>query len=553
MITSIKYVDDIAGFTEGSGGNPATNATALNNALATYGGTFHTKPGALYKIGARINMPPNSGIVFNGASGNKPIFFMPVANFTNTNPVSINANNACLFSIQGMTSLPYTPLDKVRLEGFIIESEIQAGRSLCGIHVSNAINISLNDLEMYGFPNGKIISFESVRSSEILRPYIHDCTESTITAGSLTQLTGILIGDNAVNNISCSDIIITNAKIWNLTLTGTALTTYGWQTDGINIANHADHIQLDSPNMYNVGEAIDCFGQHISINNVKFDYIHGWGLKFIHLAQQCSATGGSISRAGLGHIALAANSSSLGDVKGNTISGITCYGIGTDGFYGSSTRRACLNNSDNNGAFTYKVKKNKVSNCTFDATDLLGIGGHIYTIANEGGTDNDFRNNVEVVKGVAGSVFSLNNTNLYTFSIPTLVRCAASISTVISSGSSSKLIFDALRSDTRGEWSSANNRWTCTVPGAYEINTQNRIVVTNPGDIFSISIRVNGSDYATERSRSALTSDFPLSTTSTLVLSVGDYIEVWVTSTSTSACQTTGNVEVAYLCITPVS
>lgn len=358
-----NYLEDISGLVEGSGGNAATNSTAINAALAG-GAHYYMRPGALYRVGAQLSIPSNSGLVFEG--DNRPTIYAPAASFTNTDNSTTTArygSNAAAINISGQVAGPFTANTNITLENFILQFETGIGRYLRGVVGRNISKCRINGLEVFGIPTGIGIVLASAQHCEIERPYIHDFTDST-NWGSLPQLTGIEFDNDQVNSVPTMDTEIRNARIEDLTVSGSLLSTWGYQTDGINIANKAAQVRVRGARIKNVGEAIDCFGCDCIISDIEAEAIYQYLLKFIHGASRNQANNIVGKNIGLAGLLFAGSNMAGQDTEGNVVKGLSVIGLDPNSVWSGSQSAGVLIN-DNVGT-AGKPRNNFVIGITVD-------------------------------------------------------------------------------------------------------------------------------------------------------------------------------------------
>jgi hypothetical protein len=362
-----NYLEDISGVVEGSGGNAATNSTAINAAFVG-GAHYNMRPGALYKIGASLIIPSNSSLVFEGS--NRPTILMPAANFTNADNSASGTTprygtNAVGINISGLKTSPYTANSNIVLENFILQSETTIGRWLRGIVGQNITNCQINGLEVYGIPTGIGICLASAIRCSIDGAYVHDFFDSTVW-GTATQSTGIEIDNDTVNSVPSSDVSITNFRIENITGTGTAFipTGSGLQTDGINIAHADAQVRVAHGRIYNVGEGIDHFGKNSTFDDIVMDTLYNYGLKFIHGASSNVATNIVVTNAGLAFVVFAGSSVAARDTANNRVVGLVGRTLDPSGNWSASSSAGILF-IDNVGT-TGKPRHNTVTSAYID-------------------------------------------------------------------------------------------------------------------------------------------------------------------------------------------
>lgn len=399
-IVTRNYIDDISGVVEGSGGNAATNAAAINAQLAASPGEYRLKkPAGLYKIGSSLIVPSNCSIIFEGSR--KPTILMPAANFTNNDNSAIGTvprygTSAVGINISGLKTGVFTANTNIKLENFILQSETTIGRWLRGIVGQNIRDCEINDVEIYGIPTGIGIALASAIRCSIRQPYIHDFFDST-NWGTAAQSTGIEIDNDTVNSVVSSDVTITEFRIENISGSGPALipTGSGLQTDGINIAKSQSVVRVSNGRIYNVGEGIDHFGKNSTFDNIVMDSLYNFGLKFVHGASGNVATNLVITNAGLAFVLFAGSTQVSIDTANNVVSGIMGKTLDPNAVWSASQSAAVLI-SDNGVSPTGKPRNNKVIGADFD----LGANGDCGWLDSSTGSKN-FGYQLDIANGAS--------------------------------------------------------------------------------------------------------------------------------------------------------
>lgn len=356
-----NYVEDIPSFAVGTSANAMTNATVLNTALAA-GVVYNLRPGEFYKIGCRIDVPSNGGLVCD--SSRKPTIYMPAANFTRANNLYATryATNAVGIGIYGQTSGSYTPASNAILAGFMLQSEMNGDRNITGVAAQNARNLTLDDLEIFGFPLGLGINLQSVIGALLKAIWCHDFYSDTVLAALATNApnaTGIMVGGDEINNIPSTGIVIDGYRLENIR-NGPHFRSAngGEQSDGLNIAATSATVTAINGVISNVGEGIDCFGSDCIFNNTQMKDLYTFGLKFIHGAQRNKASNTSITNTGLAGVVMSGSSVANQDTAGNIVTSLTVENLNANGAWSSSDSAGVL--IMDNGAVNCRPRDNQV-------------------------------------------------------------------------------------------------------------------------------------------------------------------------------------------------
>lgn len=315
---------------DGTADDLASILAALGALLLKGGGLVRLESGKSYRVSAAIPLGsfPNCGIVGDGT----PEIFAPASSFNNTNLATKYTSTSCVISVIGGLVSPFTPAKNNTIVGIKIRSEVSDGRAVDAIASRNAENLIVCSNEIYGFPVGCGLR-ASTLSGRCLVAFNHIYSFTTAAAWpSQPQISGIEIDGDRVNNTGSRGVWITHNRIRDLTMTGSALSTYGFQTDGINLqgtrpaptllCNVSDNI------ITNVGEGIDCFGLYNTFNGNIMRDIYDYGYKFIHGASFNDVTGGNLTEIGRAGIVVAGSGiSGVGDTDRNSFSNVTIVSI----------------------------------------------------------------------------------------------------------------------------------------------------------------------------------------------------------------------------------
>lgn len=371
----------------------ATLEQALAAAEAVVGGAdVLLRSGKTYTLTAGLLVPANCGLVGDGT----PKLFAPASVFTNTSLLTkYTATSAVVRVVGGLTS-PFTPADGVRLRGFKIECEAGDGRVVDAIAARNVTNFEASCIEASGFPVGCGVRASTVRGRSLIAfNHIHSFTTAAAWP-TQPQITGIELDGDRVNNTGSQGVWIVGNRIRDLTVTGAALSAYGFQTDGINLQGTRPaptslcHVSFNT--ITNCGEGIDCFGlRNTFVGNIIRDS-YDYGYKFIHGASFNDVVGGSVTETGRAGIVLAGSSiSGVGDTDRNTFTGVLIETVNpADRPIGNP---ACFAIEDNVGT-TGKVRNTSVNGGSWS----MGANGE-YGLCDTSTGNNNIFSDVRVITG----------------------------------------------------------------------------------------------------------------------------------------------------------
>ncbi len=333
---------------------------ALTALLAKGGGLVRLQSNKTYRLSAAIPLGdyPNCGIIGDGT----PILYAPAASFTNTSLSTKYTSTSAVINITGQTVSPFTPARNNTVAGIKIRSEVSDGRMVDPITAQNVENLIVCSNEMYGFPVAVGVRASTVRGRSLIAfNYIHDFTTATAWA-TQPQISGIELDGDRVNSTASLGVWVTHNRVIDLTLTGAAFTTYGMQSDGINLQgthpNPTSQCIIGWNIINNVGEGIDTFGHRCEFPGNIIRGCYDYGMKFIHGASFNNVTGGEITESGRSAIGVFGSSiSGVGDTDRNSFSNIVISGINPNNVAFSNP--ACFT-IDDIGA-TFKVTQTRVN------------------------------------------------------------------------------------------------------------------------------------------------------------------------------------------------
>jgi hypothetical protein len=365
------YLDDVSGFTVGSGGNAATNATALNAYLATATAPLYLKRGNLYKIGATINFPSNCGLVCEEGWAT---VLMPAANFTNTT-LNSYGTTAVGLAFQGLSSGAYTPTTNQRLEGVVVQSETNDGRYVRPVVVRNATNFSM-DVEVFGVPLGTGVAMSGVRGKSNVSAYIHDFyTNSSWGAGA--QSTGLDLSNDHISPAAASNITFGNIDVRDISFGATTLGLRGDQTDGMTMgADNGGH-KLQAYHFERVGEGLDLQSKYNNIGKGIIRECREAGLKLVHGAAFNTFDTFNMYKVGRWGLCLAGSpNAGAGHTEGNVFAGGTISDLNYQNLYTSAATIGAIVLINNTAGPNNWRPTNNLIGATFIDEGQYGIYGY---------------------------------------------------------------------------------------------------------------------------------------------------------------------------------
>ena len=279
-INPIVSATDFGAVGDGVTDDTAAIQAALNAALAAGGGAVTLVRGLTYKVTSKISIPSNCGLVGDGTA----TIYAPAANFNNTSLTNRYASNSAVIDMSGQTGSPFTASANPFLIGVKIQSQVSQGRCVDAVVIRNATSAVVRDCEIYGFPVGCGIKAASLSGETLFaNNYIHDFLDNTTSWVGTPQSTAIEIDGDRINSVYSFGVKILNNEIKQIQLGAAAVTSYGYQTDGINIQSisGADFI-VTGNRIIDVGEGIDHWGERSVISNNSFTNTYAAGSKLIY-------------------------------------------------------------------------------------------------------------------------------------------------------------------------------------------------------------------------------------------------------------------------------
>jgi hypothetical protein len=325
------YVEDLPGVRAGhvSAHQRQQNTAIINRALAQ-GVPIHLRSGTRIEIGSSLLLPSGAALIGSGSGAQRPVIVMPAAEFANADNSGAHRYGPTAVGIN--FSGVRAPSSGVRLENFILESDPSEGRYLRGIVGRNVQDCTISNVEVRGLPTGVGIALASADRCSISHVYIHDFADRTDWA-TMPQTTAIEIDNDLVNDHPSSGVAITNFVIDKMLVEGPFLAHWGYQSDGINVANDGSRVTITNGRISNTGEGIDTFGTGGTISNVEISNSYQFGLKFIHGASRNSVSNVQIRNSGIAGVTFSGSQSRAHDTSGNVLRHILISGIDPNGVF----------------------------------------------------------------------------------------------------------------------------------------------------------------------------------------------------------------------------
>jgi hypothetical protein len=515
---------------------------ALNAVSALGGGSVRLQSGKVYTVTTKINVPSNCGIIGDGT----PIIYAPALSFNNTSLSNKYAANSAVVDLSGQLVSPFAKNEDVFIEGVRIQSETSQGRMVDAIVCRNVNNVRVNGCEFFGFPVGCGIRAASLSGSIIFTDNnIHDFYDNTTGWVGLPQSTGIEIDNERINSLYSAGVKITNNEINSIQFGPAAISAYGYQTDGVNVAGTQTFDYIISGNRINLcGEGIDTFGERGAIIGNAINNTYGFGIKLIHGASLNSIQGNVIRNTGIAGIVVSgSNIAGVGDATKNNIIGNVIENIDYLGVWAASSGTAGIKIDGSGAGYTSRPTNNIFIGNSIDGSGKAGI------ITGTDPEKNLFINNRITSQPSVLWVGGSETTPVYD-AVKTAFRTGLSITQSIPSSTITKIQFNSDAFDIRSEYdNSTNYRWTCQIPGIYNVKAQARFATIVAGKNTQMFLRKNGNDFAYIQER-ATGQDQTVFVDSNVQCTAGDYIEAFFWHDDTVARDLTGVTSLTFFTIT---
>jgi hypothetical protein len=496
----------------GAVGDGVTDDTAAIQAAATAalaaGKGVVFCPAGRYKFTSTLTF--GSGVTLLGAGIGKTVLYAPAASFSNT---TIGTRGATSLAIEasGLRTAPYTQASNITLRDFTLEFEVSDGRCLYGIRCDNVLNPIIDSVEIFGLPVGNLVELNSVSGGAVRRCYLHDCGTALTTYGSQPQLSGIEVDNNKINSVISVGTEFHNNHVEDVMLTGSALGTYGAQSDGINLQNGTG-LRVHHNYMKNVGEGVDTFASDGAIHdNELVDCFHA-GVKMIHGASRNNVHNNVITRPGRSGISLSGVTAAT---EYNYIHDNTIHAVNNSTEY-DAISNAALHTISGGGI--------EANNNTFRNNKVTGGINMDYAVRNEAGTGNRYYDTeaeswLVAYSSVSGGTATIVNAK------KTFVRASVGTNQDFASGVAATVDYDTEQSDTQSEWDTAAATYTANSHRLLRVYACVRITSTIT-DTDVLRIMHNGSPVSYRNIVTANSEIFLFEITDVLSVVPGDTISI---------------------------
>lgn len=287
----------------------AVDATAALKAALAAGNVWLTR-NTIYVLTETIDIPSTRQIISDG-SGTLLIKTGPGTAFT-----AKDTNSSTHWDVdQKMQAIRIVDANNVVLRDFRLRMASEEGDAQPllrrGIHVSNSSDVSIQGLELLGFPRTKgIVAVNSGRGVSVEDNLFH----GGYTVAPARQVTGIEVDDDRVNGDSNNLRIVGNFILGVMldrdVLFDTAIpdrngVPLGYETDGINMQVNVNPHLVANNSIMDVGEGIDSFSSNGQYRNNHIERAFSLGVKVAHGATGNRFSGNRVLATGFSSILIA--------------------------------------------------------------------------------------------------------------------------------------------------------------------------------------------------------------------------------------------------------
>jgi len=198
-----------------------------------------------------------------------------------------------------------------------LDTNVNPENTTTGLLLRSANNFKIINSNFNTFSKTKVIRIEDCDNGSITYSKVHSCLLASATTG---QLTAIDIDDNRPSSTYSENIEIANCHIYDMLASAGFVTSFGYQTDGINISKQPSYgHKIHHNNIRNVGDAIDCFGGRCVIHDNYLEDVFNAGVKVINGATYNKVYANTVVNAGKYGIGVFGAASVGNDTVGNLV------------------------------------------------------------------------------------------------------------------------------------------------------------------------------------------------------------------------------------------
>jgi hypothetical protein len=476
----------------GAVGDGVTDDTAAIQAAAASGVDVIFKANATYLMSAGALVASNTSLRCPGGVANIK-FKTGVGGFNITSISGTRTDtDRCAF--------PVIACDNVVFEGLNFYPDGLNARVIYPIRVAGGMAVSgvkFRRLTFTAFHVGVMIAVASVGAGayDFDRLYAYDCgTSLTTWTGGTPQWTLFETDNDMVAGVHSEPGRGTMIGCKNCLFTGAALAAYGQQTDCINIAGISGATDRKGPVINGVfvdgvGEGIDIFGRGCVITGARLRNCHNFAIKFIHGATDNNVTADLIENAGLAGVTFSGSDATSAHCSNNNVHVGVLRNVGQGLSYSSGYGVVFIGG-------TLAVTKNNT--VTFD--NVIETNGRMATVVQDGTADTNNNNFVQVLKASGYTLFSSAPPGNVRIRVKDSTRVQMRLGSIqtLTTGVSTKVLFNTVFVDANGEADTVNSRVRCKTPGIKLVRATLRMNSLNADDDVEVTVKVGSQFVKTE-------------------------------------------------------
>lgn len=474
-------------------GTAATDTAAAVAALAEASSSSRpievVRNGNILRLNQGMSIGSNVRWIGNGVTHELQVGSEGFNSTSRNDKYNQNAQNTCLFMIGDAAGVAQR--EDVAFHDIVFSASSASERIIQLIVATEGFSTSqlrLTDIYAKDLKTGAaLLEVNSLGdgSAWIENISARDCNISgtTWTGGPQTSVIEV---DSSVTPNGSKPGVIKGIRGKSLSMTGSALSTYGNQSDLVTLANvllatKSGAWQVSDLYADGVGEVIDCMANGAQILNARGENVM-FVLKFIHGARYCTAT--NISGRGISNALITfAGTSSVGsgDCLQNVVSNATVENFTANDAVGVLFQE--------NVGTTGLPKKNTVMGLR-----MLGDSNGDFYVKDNCTVDNDNDNRVYLMDGSAAGVRSVNIVNADNTKVHSVNRGIAQINLGANQTLTSALStidFSVVQYDPEGILVAASDKVTVKLPGLYMVTVGMRFS-TDLDDQNVVEMRVIG-------------------------------------------------------------
>ena len=477
----------------GAVGDGVSDDTLAFSNAAQLGRKVVLRDNAIYLISSRINCV--TGTRFVCPEGVCTVKFKTGSGGYSGTNLTISKDGA---SVCGFLFLS---VDDVGLEGIRFTTDGVASSVIYPVRCNGGTAVkgcTFTRLEFVGFPvcNGGLLSLNSIGVGGYVVKNItgRSCGTSLNTWTGTPQITVFEIDNDMIGGVPSEPGYAENIRGIDVALTGAALSTYGPQTDVVNIAGISG-TDRKGPTIYgvygdNVGEVVDLFCSNAIIKGIRGRNVYNFCCKLVHGAQFNDIEIESIAGVGIAAVTFQGSSSLAIHTQFNNVRIGSCK-ITTD--IGAAGKAAVVLFGDNGGTISTCLPRNN----TVQVDNAFGDSAGLDYVVRDGSANNSNANFVEIKRftGTWATQFcdavAANVTVRYRQNPRT--RMTVGTSQVLTSGVDATVQYNTIASgnDTDGGGDIVNYRVRPLFPGLKHVKAQIRATL-NANDNVGLALRKNG-------------------------------------------------------------